>query len=216
MTQTPSPNEPKPQQTLFKQMRQSAFRLSLYVMLGVGLLMLTYQVTKEDIVAAERDFMVKTIHQLLPKNSFNNALLEDKKIIASPLLGRQAPVTIYRARQDDQPVAVVFEFSAPDGYSGEIHLIIAVKSNGNIAGLRVLKHKETPGLGDKIEVKKSNWILSFNDKSLTDPTAYQWQVKKDGGEFDQFTGATITPRAVIKATQNALTFVNQQGESLYE
>jgi electron transport complex protein RnfG len=110
----------------------------------------------------------------------------------------------------------VIETIAPNGYSGNIYILVGVLPNGHISGVRVLKHRETPGLGDKIELRKADWILSFNGKNLTEDNAERWAVKRDRGEFDQFTGATITPRAVVGAVRNTLHFVNQQGAALYD
>jgi electron transport complex protein RnfG len=105
---------------------------------------------------------------------------------------------------------------APNGYNGEIKLLIGIKYNGELAGVRVISHKETPGLGDKIDAKKSDWILKFEGLSLTNPTESKWKVAKDGGEFDQFTGATITPRAIVEAVKKSLVFFQQHRDQLFE
>jgi Na+-translocating ferredoxin:NAD+ oxidoreductase subunit G len=104
----------------------------------------------------------------------------------------------------------------PDGYAGPIQLLVSVLRDGTVGGVRVLFHHETPGLGDKIEERKSDWVLSFDGKSLSNPTLEGWAVKRDGGEFDQFTGATITPRAIVQAVKNTLIYVQQQGDALFE
>ncbi|NCC28094.1 MAG: RnfABCDGE type electron transport complex subunit G, partial [Gammaproteobacteria bacterium] len=104
----------------------------------------------------------------------------------------------------------------PDGYAGPIQLLVSVLRDGSVGGVRVLFHHETPGLGDKIEERKSDWVLSFDGKSLSNPTPERWAVKRDGGEFDQFTGATITPRAIVHAVKNTLIYVQQQGDALFE
>lgn len=201
---------------LLKQMLKSATSLSIYILIGVGSLILTYQLTKDDIAKAEREFMIATINELLPADAYDNDLLQDQKQISNSALGTSEPVTLYRARKAGKPVAIITETIAPDGYSGNIYMLMAVYTDGRIAGVRVLKHKETPGLGDKIEVKKSSWILEFNGRSLREDNFNKWGVKKDGGMFDQFTGATITPRAVVKAIRKTLSFVKEQGDTLYE
>jgi len=206
--------------TLWQQMLRSAGLLSFFILLGIGLLLLVAQFTQPKIQQAEQQTLLNTFQEIVPASEYDNDPLKDTKTIHDPkllqLLGQKQPITLYRLRKQNKPVAVIFPITAPDGYSGDIHILIGVYADGRIAGVRVLEHRETPGLGDKIELKKSPWILSFNDKKLTPNNASQWAVKKDGGEFDQFTGATITPRAVVKAVKHALIFVNQMGDKLYE
>ena len=121
---------------------------------------------------------------------------------------------IYRGIRDHQVSAVAYRILA-NGYAGEIELILGVDSDGRILGVRVLSHAETPGLGDRIEASKSDWILGFNGRSLENTTSRQWHVKRDGGDFDQFTGATITPRGVVRAVHEGLDFFRQhRGELL--
>lgn len=206
--------------TLWQQMLRSAGLLSFFILLGIGLLLLVAQFTQPKIQQAEQQTLLNTFQEIVPASEYDNDPLKDTKTIHDPkllqLLGQKQPITLYRLRKQNKPVAVIFPITAPDGYSGDIHILIGVYADGRIAGVRVLEHRETPGLGDKIELKKSPWILSFNNKKLTPNNASQWAVKKDGGEFDQFTGATITPRAVVKAVKHALIFVNQMGDKLYE
>lgn len=205
---------------LWHQMLRSAGLLSFFILLGIGLLLLVAQFTQPKIQQAEQQTLLNTFQEIVPASEYDNDPLKDTKTIHDPkllqLLGQKQPITLYRLRKQNKPVAVIFPITAPDGYSGDIHILIGVYADGRIAGVRVLEHRETPGLGDKIELKKSPWILSFNNKKLTHNNASQWAVKKDGGEFDQFTGATITPRAVVKAVKHALIFVNQMGDKLYE
>lgn len=216
--QTSSPNINS--KTLWRSMLHAASYLTLFILLGVGALLVVSQITEPKIQQAQKETLLSTFHQIVPDEEYDNDPLQDTLEIrdqkALKLLGAPQPVTIYRLRKNNQPVAVIFTVTAPDGYSGDIHLLIGVYADGRVAGVRVLEHRETPGLGDKIELKKSRWILSFNGLKLRDDNANQWAVKKDGGMFDQFTGATITPRAVVKTIKNALIFVNQQGDKLYE
>jgi electron transport complex protein RnfG len=175
--------------------------LGSVTLLTSGLLALANRLTQEDIQAAEMQDIKHTLVQVLPIQ-YDNNLLQDTVII--PGMDGNL-LTVYRARQGKQVVAVVFQVSK-FGYAGPVVLMMGVARTGEVLGVRVLKHSETPGLGDKIELAKNNWILSFNGKSLTNPVAAQWQVKKDGGVFDQFTGATITPRAVVQAVKQGLEF----------
>ena len=130
-------------------------------------------------------------------------------------LGLLEDKNIYIARQGGKAVAVIIPVVAPDGYSGDIELIVGVNREGSIAGVRALSHRETPGLGDKVDINKSDWVLGFDGRSLTNPDLNGWAVKKDKGVFDQFTGATITPRAVVAATLRALQFAEANRKTLF-
>ena len=123
---------------------------------------------------------------------------------------------MFIARQGDEVTAVIIPVVAPDGYSGRIELIVGVNRDGSVAGVRVLEHRETPGLGDKVDMKKSDWILGFEGRRLGDPPAEAWTVKKDGGVFDQFTGATITPRAVTAAVKRGLEYFEANRSALLD
>ncbi|WP_317933257.1 electron transport complex subunit RsxG [Halioxenophilus sp. WMMB6] len=151
----------------------------------------------------------KMLSQVLPAELYNNNLLQDTKTLGS---GDNA-TTVYVARLDGQAVGFAFPVVGY-GYSGAIQLIMGVNSQGEILGVRVISHAETPGLGDKIDISKDNWITSFNNQSLTTKTDSQWKVKKDGGDFDQFTGATITPRAVVGAVYEGLRFFQSNKDTL--
>jgi electron transport complex protein RnfG len=134
---------------------------------------------------------------------------------AKDLLGGDE-TTVYRGRKLQQPVAVVLNTIVPNGYSGPIKLLVAVYYDGTLGGVRVISHKETPGLGDKVEETRSDWIYSFNGKSLHNPPLEKWGVKRDGGIFDQFTGATVTPRAIVKAVKKTLLYVRDHKDALYD
>lgn len=209
----------KQQNTLSLQqtMLRAAGLLSLFVVVSVALLMAINWFTQPKIAEAERQALLQTINQVMPAERYNNDLLADYKTVIEPdFFDTDQPIQIYRARLDNQPAGLVIETIAPNGYSGNIYILIGVLPNGHISGVRVLKHRETPGLGDKIELRKADWILSFNGKNLTEDNAERWAVKRDRGEFDQFTGATITPRAVVGAVRKTLEYVNQQGGTLYD
>jgi len=202
-------------QLMLQSMLRGALLLMIAAVAGGGLVATVYDATAERILANERAALLASLNTLIPAEQRDNDPLLDTLEVTSPnLLGSKTPLTVYRARLGDQPVAVILTAVAPNGYSGVIRLLVAVRSNGVLAGVRIIQHKETPGLGDKVEVAKSDWVLSFADRSLNNPRRAGWAVRKDGGEFDQFTGATITPRAVVRAVYNALKFFQQEREKL--
>jgi len=177
----------------------------------------THQETSERIAENERKVLLRNLYQLLPPDKLDNDIAEDFiELAPSTLLGTSMPTPAYRARKQGEPVAIIFRSIAPEGYSGEIHLLVGVYEDGSLAGVRAVKHAETPGLGDAIETRKSDWIFGFDGRSLDNPAADKWKVKRDGGEFDQITGATITPRAIVKAVKNTLEYYQQNRETLFQ
>lgn len=202
--------------TLLRNMLISAVLLAGFGGLGTGLVVATFEATKNQIEISEKANLLKNLNNILPADSYSNNLLENKLIVPDDsLLGNEHPTTVYQAWKGNKPVAVAFSIVTPDGYSGDIQLLIAIKATGKISGVRVISHKETPGLGDRIELAKDDWILGFNDKELNVPASKLWQVKKDGGVFEQFTGATITPRAVVRAVHRALDYFNGNKKKLF-
>ena len=194
----------------------AALILTGFAVVGTGLVAVTHSGTKDIIAAANRAALEASLNRLVPAERYDNHVIDDRiEVVAPEWLGTDQPVAVYRARRDGQPVALFATPTAPDGYGGPIHLLVGVYADGTLAGVRVLAHKETPGLGDAIDEKRSPWILAFAGRSLTDPTPEKWKVKKDGGVFDQFTGATITPRAVVKATHKFLEYVQTHHEQLF-
>lgn len=189
--------------------------LGLFAVAGTGLVALTYDGTAERIAENEREYLLRSLHQIIPPDSHNNDIYTDVIQVRDPLLGTSQSVAVYRARRDKEPVAAVLASVAPDGYGGAIKLLVGINYDGTIAGVRVVSHKETPGLGDAIEAERSPWILGFNGHSLGDPDEKGWKVKKDGGVFDQFSGATITPRAVVKAVANTLRYFKSHRKALF-
>ncbi|WP_313479140.1 electron transport complex subunit RsxG [Stutzerimonas kunmingensis] len=189
-----------------RSMLKNAAVLGLFAIVTVGAVTLLQQGTAERIQAAERAAQVRALGEILPAGSYDNHLLDDSMPIQDRLLGNKSPLPAYVAIKDGRPSAVILQAIAPDGYSGAIHLLVGIHADGRVAGVRVIGHRETPGLGDKIELAKSPWIRSFEGKSLSSPEAEGWAVKKDRGEFDQFAGATITPRAVVGAVHRALQY----------
>jgi electron transport complex protein RnfG len=200
----------------FHQISITAAVLLLFAVIGTLLVALTFEETREQIAANEREALLRKLNVLVPPERYNNAIFEDTtQVIDDHLLGTSDPVSIYRARRDGEPVALVITPVAPDGYSGTIRLLVGINRDGSLAGVRTLAHRETPGLGDKIEAQRSDWILGFEGKSLENPPMESWRVMRDGGAFDQFTGATITPRAVVKAVRNSLIYYRDNHEALF-
>ncbi len=190
----------------------NALILSAFALCTAALLAGTWLLTSDRIEESKRRAAEKALLEIVPADRHDNDMLSDVFVSSEALqkaLGLKQAEDIHIARKNGQIVAYIYPATAPDGYSGDIDLIIGVNTDGSVAGVRVLAHKETPGLGDKIDLKKSNWILNFAGRSLNNPEAEYWQVKKDGGVFDQFTGATITPRAVVNRVKETLE-VHQQ------
>lgn len=198
-----------------RSMLKNALVLGLFAIVTVGLVAVLQQATAERIANAEREAQVRALSEILPQGSYDNHLLDNSIQLHNPLLGSKSPQTAYIALKDGKPSAVILRATAPDGYSGAIHLLIGIQADGRLAGVHVLGHRETPGLGDKIELAKSTWIRSFDGKSLSNPGEDGWAVKKDRGEFDQFAGATITPRAVVRAVHKALQYFDANQEQLF-
>ena len=193
--------------------------LGVFAAVTAGLIALTFQGTETRILAAERAAQQKALYEIVPRERHDNDLLNDLIHLEGPdalALGIQGQAAVHVARVRGDPVAFIFPAVAPDGYSGDIRMIVGINIDGTVAGVRVLSHKETPGLGDLIELAKSDWMLGFAHKSLGQPPVEQWAVKKDGGVFDAFTGATITPRAVVGEVRDVLTFFAEHKSRLTE
>jgi electron transport complex protein RnfG len=190
--------------TLAQSILRGAFGLSLFAVITAGLIALTQTGTAERIKAEIKKARAAALYEIVPLSEHDNDLLSDTFWIKAQALGLAEKREAFIARKNDQANILILPLVAPDGYTGEIHMVLGVNLAGEISGLRILKHKETPGLGDKIELKKSDWVLGFNGKSLTNTSKKAWAVKKDGGEFDQLTGATITPRVIVAAVYRAL------------
>jgi electron transport complex protein RnfG len=193
---------------------RAAAQLGLAGLLAALLLAGTWRLTREHIVAAEHRTQMAALEIVLPSARYDNDLMADRvQVQADAWLGL-APATVHRARLAGKPSALVLEVSAPDGYAGPIRLLVAVAQDGRVLGVRVTGHQETPGLGDDIDVQRSDWITRFTGRALGDPPADQWAVRRDGGQFDQFAGATVTPRAVVRAVKRCLEFVARHGDEL--
>lgn len=191
--------------------------LGLFAVVTTLLIAGTYLLTRDTIAEARRQAEQRALLEIVPDERHDNNMLDDTLTAQAGEgnLGLRRDKAIYIAREAGKTVAVILPVIAPDGYSGAIEMIVGVNRDGSVAGVRVLNHRETPGLGDKVELAKSDWILGFNGRSLGNPAPQGWAVKKDGGAFDQFTGATITPRAVVAATRRALQYAEARHDSLF-
>lgn len=196
---------------------RNSILLGLFAVCTTLLIAGTYLLTKDKIAEQKRAAEERALLEIVPRERHDNSMLDDRLPVgpAAAGLGLQEEKQIYLARKNDSVVAVIIPVIAPDGYTGDIEMIVGVNRDGSVAGVRVLAHRETPGLGDKVDLKKSDWVLGFDGRSLDDPAIDGWAVKKDKGVFDQFTGATITPRAVVAATHRALQFARAHRDSLF-
>ncbi len=193
----------------------SGWLLGLFGVLGAALVAFTYIATADQIAANEKAVLMNNIYKLVSAAEMDNELLQDSIDIQAPDLA-SGSVTVYRARMAGKPVAVIMSPVEAPGYAGPIKLIVGIRADGSLGGVRVLAHKETPGLGDKIEENRSDWVLDFTGKSLDNPAPQRWKVKRDGGDFDQFTGATITPRSIVAATKRALEYFAVHKQQLFQ
>ena len=190
--------------------------LALFAIACTAIVGLVHSLTKDQIVFQQQQDLLRNLNSIITEDSYNNVIYRDCYILSGAALGTVDSQKVYRARNNKNPIAAAITTVAPDGYSGNIELLIAININGSVSGVRTLKHQETPGLGDKIEVRKSDWIKSFNTQKLANKNDSRWLVKKDGGMFDQFTGATITPRAVVRAVKNTVIYFNEHKDKIFE
>ncbi len=198
-------------------MIRNATLLGGFAALTAALIAWTWLSTKADIEHAVREAEARQLLEIFPPGSHDNTLIDDRLPIPAntPLLEIRESRNAYLARKDGAVVGIILPATARDGYSGDIRLLVGVQRNGRIAGVRVVSHRETPGLGDAVDLKKSPWVLDFNGRALNDPLPDGWAVRKDGGRFDQFTGATITPRAVVTAVRKALDYAALHRKQLF-
>lgn len=188
-------------------MRRHGLILAFFGALMTGMTALVNLMTKPTI-EHQAQLQQKTLFdQVIPASVYDNDLQNECYNVTDTSLGTATPHRMYLARKDGQPVAAVVETTAPDGYSGAIQLLVAADFHGKVYGSRVLEQHETPGLGDKIEVRISDWIKHFANQTVNGASDERWAVKKDGGMFDQFTGATITPRAVVRSVKRTALFI---------
>jgi len=195
--------------------KKNSLVLAAFAIVCTAIVGIINETTQGKIAYQEQQHLLNILHSIISPERLNNDIYQDCLIISSPQLGSLAPQTVYLAKFDDKPVAAAITTIAPDGYNGNIELIVALNYDGSISGVRALKHQETPGLGDKIELRKSTWVNNFIGKTVKDDKNSQWKVRKDGGMFDQFTGATITPRAVVKAVKKTALYFAKHKQELF-
>jgi electron transport complex protein RnfG len=194
---------------------RAALALAVAAVLAVGLVALVHDRASPQIEASQRAAQLRQLTAILGDIAYDNDPLTDTRVVHDPeLLGTTEPRVAHRVRRNGAPTAVLLNTVAPDGYTGSIQLLVAIDVDGRLIGVRVLEHGETPGLGDFIEERRSDWIHQFDGRSLGAPPASRWQVRKDGGEFDQYTGATVTSRAVTHAVRDALEYFERHRDEL--
>ena len=184
---------------------KAGLTLGVFAFFGVILLASVQWLTKDDIAENIRQRHLVKLHEIIAPDSYDNDLLGSMTELNVTADGIANAVKVYSVLQREKEVSKVFEVTSLEGYSGSISMLVGVNLEDlSLRGVRIISHKETPGLGDKIETAKDDWIFQFTGKSLNNPSVEQWKVQKDGGAFDQFTGATITPRAVVNAVRESL------------
>lgn len=194
---------------------KNAIILSIMAVATTAIVAATFLSTKSMIADNRRAAEEKALLDIIPKSRHNNSMLDSVVAVSDDkLLGLREEKKIYIAKLDNNIVGMIIPATARDGYSGDIDIIVGINADGTVAGVRALNHRETPGLGDKVDRKKSDWVEDFKGKSLLNPTIDRWTVKKDKGVFDQFTGATITPRAVTHAVKQALQYFEANREQI--
>ncbi len=203
--------------TLKQSIVSNSLSLGIFSIITVGLISLIFVMTETRIAQQVQKFELKALNEIVPADQHDRSLLDSAIMVENmPLLGLDSQQKAYVAFKQGQAIGAILPVRAPDGYNGRISLLVGIRHNGDIAAVRVITHKETPGLGDGIDTKISSWIDQFAGRSLQNTPEQDWTVKKDGGQFDQFTGATITPRAVTKAVHRALIYFHDHREQLYD
>lgn len=188
-------------------MKRHGITLALFAAGATGLTAVVNSLTESTIAHQAALQQKALLDQVVPAENYDNDMQAECYVVTDSMLGNMAPHRLYLARKEGQPVAAAIETTATDGYSGAIQLLVGADFAGNVWGSRVIEHHETPGLGDKIDIRISDWINYFSGRHVEGEQDKRWAVKKDGGDFDQFTGATITPRAVVRAVKNTALFL---------
>lgn len=200
---------------MLKTMQKNGVILGTFAVLATTLIIIAQLLTADRIEAQQRQELMRTLNTLIPATLHDNDLYSDCVLLQRPDILGLAEQPVYRARIEGVPSALAIRTTAPDGYSGQIHMLVALTPQGVVKGVRVLQHRETPGLGDKIEVERHPWILSFDGQRMRSANDARWTVRRDGGMFDQFTGATITPRAVVNAVARTTWFAQSEMDALF-
>jgi electron transport complex protein RnfG len=182
-----------------------------------SLVAVTYQLTTERIAANERAWLETSLQPALGDVQYDGSITESKVILEPPHdLPGSDPAIIYRAWSGGAPAAALFAVTARDGYAGPIRILVGIRAGGSITGVRILEHRETPGLGDGIDTARSDWVYQFDGRSLGDPPLAAWRLRADGGRFDQLTGASVTPRAVVRAIRETLLYFDAHQAEIFD
>ncbi len=195
---------------------RSGVTLAVIGAICTALVAFTYQSTVQRIEANEKAWLERSLQPALSGLFYDSGVTESKIILPPPhdLPGSDAAI-VYRVYAESEPVAALFVISARDGYAGPIRILVGIDTTGQVTGVQVLEHRETPGLGDRVESGKSDWVQQFNGRSLLEPEPAGWRIKSDGGQFDQLTGASVTPRAVIKAVKETLLYFDLHTDEIF-
>ena len=195
---------------------KSGLTLAAIAAICAALVAGTYQLTKKPIAANEQAFLEQSLQPALANVMFDGNVTESKLVLPAPhgLPGSDDAI-VYRVYSEGQPVAALFAVTARNGYAGPIRILVGIRYDGTVSGLRILEHRETPGLGDRIVSARSDWVFQFDGRSLGDPPVEDWALKTDGGAFDQLTGASVTPRAVINALRETLIYFEANRDTLF-
>jgi len=195
---------------------RSGVTLAVIGAICTALVAITFQSTKQRIEDNEKAWLERSLQPALSGLFFDSGVTESKIAMPPPhdLPGSEAAI-VYRVYAESEPVAALFVVSARDGYAGPIRLLVGVETTGTVTGVHVLEHRETPGLGDRVESGKSDWVKQFKGRSLLDPAPAGWRIKSDGGQFDQLTGASVTPRAIIKAIKETLLYFDLHTDEVF-
>ena len=201
----------------FEAMKKAGLSLAFFAFISVLFVATTNYLTANKIAENNAMMLLQALNEVAAEDSYDNDLIKSKVILKPVGSGFFRDTPVYLATKNGKPVTAIFEVTTLKGYSGAIILLVSINAqNKSITGVRVVQHKETPGLGDKMETRKSNWVMDFNGKSLINPEPSHWLVKKDGGDFDQFTGATITPRAIVNVVKSTLLYAQDNMNALFE
>lgn len=195
---------------------KTGLTLAVIAAICTALVALTFQATKERIAANEKALLEQSLQPALAGTFYDSGVSESRLVLTAPHgLPGNDPAVIYRVFAEGEPVAALFAVTARDGFSGPIRILVGINVDGTVTGVRILQHRETPGLGDKIESARSDWVFQFDGRSMGDPVASGWAIEVDGGEFDQLTGASVTPRAIIKAIRDTLIYFEDHRDTIF-
>ncbi len=202
--------------TRLEAMKKSGLSLAVFALISVVLVATTNHFTLDKIKSNNAMMLLEALNEIIPADVYDNDLAASKVTLQPSKTGFTKPLSIYFAEKNKALINAVFEVTTIKGYSGNITILVGINTNDySISSVRVVQHKETPGLGDKMEIEKSNWVVDFNGRSLNNPEPSRWHVKKDGGDFDQFTGATITPRAIVNLIKSTLLYAQDNLTMIY-